>query len=534
MFILHKKLKQVENYMKYAIKKVLARNDAADILIADFHNNNNVTPVIIKSVLPDIQGDLKVRIDTARRLSHPCIQELVEYGHFQKDGIKKAYLASRYNPGVTLTQLLERLALQKLSVPYAFIIHIINSLCEAMGYTHEMSSRDGKNDFVPHGNICPDNIFITFDGNVFLVDTGIADIVKYRYNGNGIVTNDITLFAHPDILQGADWNRKYELYSLGVLLLCMSIGNDSFNEIFNIPDSQKILNAPKKYFPVPGRLEHVILRSTGNKLFGTNSKFTTVKEFCAQVLDFAKSKKIDYGKKTTGMLVYALFCDSEEIPSYLHNFFNVFIDDYVAHGDDTAICQILKHNSIEMHKFNQPQEKKTFVNPFSERKPSISDTTKIFAKDQNIIVADVRTVPVIPPVIIQPSRAFMQPVVVKKRVLAKVPPKPAKSIPVKNTSVQPIHTQVQLPKTTVVNELIRKNNSHLKDMKIPRHTVNEPVTVKKQIEPNSLTTFTPQGVTPVKAFSNIILNPFKTGQNNSADYKGHPFEKLLIKGELPK
>jgi serine/threonine protein kinase len=126
---------------------------------------------------------------------------------------------------------------------------------------------------MPHGNICPDNIFITFDGRILMIDSGFADLVRFRYDGVSIIPNTFSIFSHEDIKKGKRWKKRYEIYSLGLLLLCMLIGYNHFMGFYNQDDTHK-LESPSRFFPsIPSDLNRIIVRCIGNKTFGRNARY---------------------------------------------------------------------------------------------------------------------------------------------------------------------------------------------------------------------------------------------------------------------
>ena len=132
---------------------------------------------------------------------------------------------------------------------------------------------------MPHGNICPDNIFITFDGRILMIDSGFADLVRFRYDGVSIIPNTFSIFSHEDIKKGKRWKKRYEIYSLGLLLLCMLIGYNHFMGFYNQDDTHK-LESPSRFFPsIPSDLNRIIVRCIGNKTFGRNARYGDVQEF---------------------------------------------------------------------------------------------------------------------------------------------------------------------------------------------------------------------------------------------------------------
>ncbi|MBD3317843.1 MAG: hypothetical protein GF344_18825 [Chitinivibrionales bacterium] len=101
------------------------------------------------------------------------------------------------------------------------------SLCDALIYSHGFFDTTSK-EFIPHGNLSPDFIQISPDGDISIADMGIGDIVKYTYDGSYLIENKNNLFLHPDVKLGKKYQRRHEIYSLGKLILSMLVGYSNF------------------------------------------------------------------------------------------------------------------------------------------------------------------------------------------------------------------------------------------------------------------------------------------------------------------
>lgn len=325
--------------MKYIIRKYLVRDESADIILADCNSDNCLLPVLIKTVLPKSIDDIYDRLCMARELKHQGIQTILDIGTCGKPSNRKHFIASKYTPGITLTQLLQKIACCKKNLPQPLVLHIINNLCEVFEYLHDGRSED----YIPHGNICPDNVFITFDGDVLLIDTGIADLVTHRYDGISIISNQQTSFTHEDVFKGKGWKKRHEIYSLGLLLLCMLIGYNHFMGFCNQDGTHK-LDSPSRFFPsIPADLNRIIVRAIGNKSFGYYARYSNIREFSNDLLNFSISQGIGFNKDTTAITIYALFFDSKEIPTQLRYLLQERIIDYCKNGNDKSIKLLLSN-----------------------------------------------------------------------------------------------------------------------------------------------------------------------------------------------
>ncbi len=329
--------------MVYKIKKVIAKNLYSEVMIGECCNASQSHKVIIKTVLPPVFGNVLERLASVKSLQHYGIPRLVDFGECCDRGNKKYYTTNMHFDGITLTQLLQRLAVLKLKIPLSVALHIISSICEILQYTHRFHTE--KSGFMPHGNICPDNVHISFDGSVFLTDTGIADLVTYRYNGIRLVKNEHTIFSHPDIHFGKACKRHHEFYSLGILLLCMIKGNDEFLLCMDQLHREKNGSLAAIFPSLEPGGDKIISILTGEKGTGAPALPDNIEEIKSYIDCYIKNNEIINGKSQCMLLSYALFNDILQIPGSIQS----KVDSEIVNAQfwDSALLYILQKTILK-------------------------------------------------------------------------------------------------------------------------------------------------------------------------------------------
>ncbi|HEX3019642.1 MAG TPA: protein kinase [Chitinispirillaceae bacterium] len=298
--------------MKYSIKRVVVRNLYSEVMIGQCCNDHQSHEVIIKTVLPPIFGNILKRLTAAKMLEHSGIPKMVDFGEYCEKGNKKYYATTEYIPGITLTYLLKKLAVLKAKIPTSVVFHIFSCICDILEYTHRFQIE--KCAFLPHGNLCPDQVLISFDGTVYLTDTGIADLVTYRYDGVGLVKNEFSIFNHTDIHHGKACRKRHELYSLGILLLCMLTGNDDFLLCMDKLSRGKGDSLSSAFSSVEAGVSRVIASLIGEKFPGVPGTFNSIEEVIECINIYKQVNGFKNSKEQTMILIYALFNDSFDIP----------------------------------------------------------------------------------------------------------------------------------------------------------------------------------------------------------------------------
>jgi eukaryotic-like serine/threonine-protein kinase len=120
-----------------------------------------------------------------------------------------------YLEGQTLTSVLSRLGGR---LEMATGLRILTSVLAALEYAHDLADFDGTPLHVVHRDVSPQNVFVTYDGHIKLVDFGIARTLSTRHRTEpGSVRGKLAYLA-PEALRGDDVDRRADLFSVGVML----------------------------------------------------------------------------------------------------------------------------------------------------------------------------------------------------------------------------------------------------------------------------------------------------------------------------
>ncbi|MBV9615138.1 MAG: serine/threonine protein kinase, partial [Ktedonobacteraceae bacterium] len=143
--------------------------------------------------------------------SLPCI-----YEQFEENG--RRYLVMEFIQGITLEQYWENWRRQGKQMPIAHILDIGIQLCEVLDYLHMQQSP------ILFRDLKPDNCMLTLQGQVYLIDFGIARLLK-----PGQLKDTVALgspgYAAPEQYRQATSPRS-DIYSLGAMLHQLLTGND--------------------------------------------------------------------------------------------------------------------------------------------------------------------------------------------------------------------------------------------------------------------------------------------------------------------
>jgi serine/threonine protein kinase len=199
-------------------------------------------PVVVKTLRPECQdtavaiNEIESEVSIHSRVNHHNIVSLIGAGWTSK---KVRFIVLERLDGGTLTQMLgydtrirdrRRRFWRKKQLPYLNVLRCARSLACAMQYCHEQAV---PGSMVLHRDLKPDNIGFTLDGQVKLIDFGLARILensdpksKERYQMSG-ETGSLRYMA-PEVAEGLPYNHKADVYSFGIIFWEMNAGKRPF------------------------------------------------------------------------------------------------------------------------------------------------------------------------------------------------------------------------------------------------------------------------------------------------------------------
>jgi serine/threonine-protein kinase len=172
--------------------------------------------LVIKELKPELveeQSFLEMFLEEARlaaQLSHPNIVTTYEVGI---DG-KRPFIVMDYLEGQTLERIHKKSA-EKITLPMT--VRALAAALEGLHYAHTRETFDGSSGSVVHRDVSPQNIFITYDGQVKVVDFGIAKASDTTIETRAGTFKGKPSYMAPEAVRGEVTGRS-DVFSIGVIL----------------------------------------------------------------------------------------------------------------------------------------------------------------------------------------------------------------------------------------------------------------------------------------------------------------------------
>ncbi|HWO20281.1 MAG TPA: serine/threonine-protein kinase, partial [Kofleriaceae bacterium] len=251
---------------KYFLTEMLATGGMAEIYLAKLIGPGGFEkPLVIKQIHPRLSGqrpfvDLFVtEAKTLVSLAHGNIVPVYELGVIDDT----YFIAMEYIDGPTLYRFTEALARRGARMEPAVAAWIAARVLEGLDYAHH------KGEGVIHRDLSPRNVMLSRDGEVKLVDFGIAVTLgapgETDAAGGGAPTGSFP-YMSPEQVRREPLTGQSDLFSAGVLLWEMLVGRRLFARADPEATLQAVTDAeiprPSSESPaVPARLDEVVMRA---------------------------------------------------------------------------------------------------------------------------------------------------------------------------------------------------------------------------------------------------------------------------------
>lgn len=152
----------------------------------------------------------------ATKIQHPNVIHIEELG--EREGV--LYIAMEFLLGASLSQLLKARAMGDEPLDPAQMVWIAMQALSGLHAAHEIKDADGQPLGLVHRDISPQNILLAEDGNVKVIDFGIAKARGRHHQtdtGSGSLKGKLRYMA-PEQARAEDIDRRSDVYAMGVVL----------------------------------------------------------------------------------------------------------------------------------------------------------------------------------------------------------------------------------------------------------------------------------------------------------------------------
>ncbi len=253
---------------KFKLIAELGRGGMSEVYLAVIAGpagfNKLVVVKLIKAELAEDPDFISMFLEEARlsaRLSHPNVVQTNEVGEFNG----RYYIAMEYLEGQAYSRILHRLGRDR-GLPLGMSLRTLSDVLQGLHYAHELADFDGSPLGVVHRDVTPHNVFITYDGQVKVVDFGIAKAMNSSHETRtGMLKGKVGYMA-PEQARGERVGRRADIFSVGVMLWEAAVGKRLWKGLNEVQILHQLLSgeipSPRSMRPdISLQLESIIMKA---------------------------------------------------------------------------------------------------------------------------------------------------------------------------------------------------------------------------------------------------------------------------------
>src|SRR5262245_6431898 len=252
----------------YTLVKKLATGGMAEVWLAKQQGIEGFNRhIVVKRILPHLSEDpefVQMFLNEAKiasRFNHPNIAQIYDLGN----GEGQYFIAMEFIHGEDLGRLMRKAWSTGQWIARPLAIRIIAEACKGLFYAHTRNDEQGRPLRVVHRDISPQNILISFDGSVKLVDFGIAKAAdQASMTKSGAIKGKFAYMA-PEQAGGKPLDARTDLFALGLVLYELLTGVRPLKRDSELATLQAALECaiepPSVVAEVPSELDDVVMRA---------------------------------------------------------------------------------------------------------------------------------------------------------------------------------------------------------------------------------------------------------------------------------
>ncbi len=255
-----------DTFGQYMIEEHIATGGMADVYKARMMGMEGFQKTVaikrIISSLTDSDEFVRMFIDEAKlaaQLSHNNIIQIFDLGKVDRSH----YIAMEFIEGRDLRSILSESVKRGVNIPISLALYITTLLASALDYAHKKRDFENRDLGLVHRDVSPQNVLISFAGDVKLCDFGIAKAATKASQTRAGALKGKLQYMSPEQAWGKDIDHRSDIFSLGLVLYEMLTsekvftGDSELSVLEQVRDP--IIPAPSmKNSDVDAEIDHIV------------------------------------------------------------------------------------------------------------------------------------------------------------------------------------------------------------------------------------------------------------------------------------
>ncbi len=312
--------KVFETFGGYLFLKRLAAGGMAEVFLArPATQGGNGRVQIIKRILPHVATSpiflemFQTETQVIMGFNNPHTVQLHDSGEFNG----QPFIAMEYIEGKNLKELISKVSAQNQHIPIPTVLSVIAQAAAGLSYAHTFVNKvTGETVNAIHRDISPHNLILSYEGNLKVIDFGIAKAASSMAEQTRIGTlKGKTAYLSPEQANGQSLSARSDIFALGIVaweLLTLrrpftKEGDSEINIISRIDNCDLHIVPPSEFNKdVPKEVDDIILKALRKN---PDERYATASEFQAALRGAMQKFSPNYTYQDTGKIIRALFAN---------------------------------------------------------------------------------------------------------------------------------------------------------------------------------------------------------------------------------
>jgi serine/threonine protein kinase/Flp pilus assembly protein TadD len=282
---------QPKQFGKYQLLDKIAVGGMAELYRAKLTGAQGFEKLIaIKKILPNLSEEENLVtsfIDEAKLaalLHHENIVQIYDFGSMDSE----YFIAMEFLFGKDLRTI--RKAAKKRDIPLGMenILYIISRICAGLDYSHNLKDLQGQPLNIIHRDINPQNILVTYEGQVKIIDYGIAKAASQNTKTRENLIKGKLAYMSPEQANGQAIDFRSDIFSTGIILYELlavrrMFEGETMHVLSLVRDAH--YDPPEEVIPdLPAKLNEILHRALAKN---PDDRYQSAGEMLADVEEFA-------------------------------------------------------------------------------------------------------------------------------------------------------------------------------------------------------------------------------------------------------
>jgi hypothetical protein len=288
---------------KYLLLERISVGGMAEVFKAKAFGVEGFEKIIaIKKILPSMAEDadfIQMFIDEAKicgQLNHANICQIFELGRIDDSH----FIAMEYIWGKDLLQIQNRFRRIRKNMTVQMAAFLASKMCEGLDYAHRKKDATGKPLNIIHRDVSPQNVIVSYEGEVKVIDFGIAKAASRSSKTQAGVLKGKFGYMSPEQVAGKTLDQRADIFAIGTILYELLTNERLFLGESDFATLEKVRNVavppPSQVNKeIPPALDKIIMKALAKDV---DSRYQWASEMHDDLQDFMAQSEPVYNAKS--------------------------------------------------------------------------------------------------------------------------------------------------------------------------------------------------------------------------------------------